>query len=159
MNSAKAIIAEIEEEKSFKSWNPDLEHLETEVQLQAMKNRMIARSDAETARLEETADHNNSWFKFAHFGNVLGVVSISECCYYWGSQWENYFVHFTYCFWYQYYQPHYHICNCWRSLYSRIFLFISDYTPIYHQSVQKNDDYKMRASYYRPIKKEAMPCG
>lgn len=73
--SKKAIIAEIEEEKSFKSWNPDLEHLETEVQLQAMKNRMIARSDAETARLEETADHNSSWFKFAHFGNVLGVIN------------------------------------------------------------------------------------
>jgi len=68
--SKKAINAEIAEEKRVANTS-----LSREMQLQAMYNRVIARSDAETKRLQETTHNPQPWWKFAYLGNALGVIN------------------------------------------------------------------------------------
>lgn len=68
--SEKAIEAEIAEEKRV-----DNTSLSREMRLQAMYNRVIARSDAETKRLQETTHNPQPWWKFAYLGNALGVIN------------------------------------------------------------------------------------
>jgi hypothetical protein len=68
--SRKAIEAEIAEEKRL-----DNQKSPIATRQKAMLNRCIARSDAETARLQAIQAAKQPWWKFAYLGNTLGIMN------------------------------------------------------------------------------------